>query len=203
MSILGFRLASAAAFPLGLLTVACSSSPPAAQAYANVTIGPAPGAAGGKCNFMSRQPFLLLGVPDTRSPTRVQDGAGPAHVTCSVTPGAGGTFQVQLSAVSTAPMGGQMTIIGQVDPKNGGQNLNATFGSSINGNANGDYASLNCTVTYSYMNGVVPLSEPPVADGRIWAHISCLDAQRSDIMNMGMPLACDVEGDFVFENCGS
>jgi hypothetical protein len=151
---------------------------------------------------MFAQTFLLLGAPGT-SPTRVQDGVGQAHVTCSVTPSAGGTFQVQLSAASTAPMGGRMTIIGQVDPKSGGQNLTATFVGSINGSANGDYSSMSCSVTFSYMNGVVPLNEPPVADGRIWAHISCLNAQRPDIMNMGMPLTCDAEGDFVFENCGT
>jgi hypothetical protein len=202
MSFPTFRVAATFALLPCLLATACSSQPPAAQAYANVTIGPAPASAGGKCNFMSQLPFLVLGTPG-QTPTRVSDGVGTAHVTCSVTPSAGGTFKLQLSAASSAPMGGTMTIVGQVDPKSGGQNLTATFVGSINGSANGDYSSMACTVTYTYMNGVVPLNEPPVAPGRVWAHISCLDAQRPDVMNMGMPLTCDAEGDFVFENCGS
>jgi hypothetical protein len=197
-----FRLSAPAALLMCILATACSSQPPPARVYANVSIGPAPNAVGGMCNYMSFQPFLLLGSPG-QQPMRVDDGVGQAHVTCTVTPSTGGTFKVQLSATSTAPTGGQMTIVGQVDPQTGGQMVAATFVGTTNGNPTGNYSSTACTVTYSYMNGVVPLAEAPVAAGRIWAHISCPAAQNPDLMNMGMPVTCDTEGDFVFENCGS
>jgi len=199
-----FRLAAPAALPLlCLLAMACSSQPPPPRAYANVTIGPTPGAAGGMCNFMSRQPFLVLGAPGQPQPMRIDDGVGPARVTCTVSSGAGGTYQVQLSAASSAPAGGRVTVLGQVDPQQGGQNVTATFAQVINGSLSSAFSSTNCTVTYSYMNGAVPLSEVPVAPGRIWAHISCPAAQNMDLMNQGTPVTCDTETDFVFENCGS
>src|SRR5260370_17445099 len=141
-----FRLAAAAALVPRLLPTPLSSQPPAAQAFANVTIGPAPASVGGKCNFMFTQPFLVLGTPG-QTPTRVSDGVGQAHVTCSVTPSAGGTFQLQLSPASTAPMGGRMTIAGQADPKRGGQNLTATFAGSFNGNANRTSSPMPAPVT--------------------------------------------------------
>src|SRR5260370_40250665 len=125
-----FRLAAAAALVPRLLPTPLSSQPPAAQAFANVTIGPAPASVGGKCNFMFTQPFLVLGTPG-QTPTRVSDGVGQAHVTCSVTPSAGGTFQLQLSAASTAPMHGRMTIVCDVGAYGGGPNLSATFVCSI------------------------------------------------------------------------
>jgi len=207
MSFPAFPATPAALLPF-LLAAACSSQPPPARAYANVTIEPTPLSAGGMCNFMSRQPFLLLGVPAQPQPTRVDDGSGQAHVNCTVSPSAGGTFQIQLSANSSAPTGGQVTIVGQVDQKCDPQGtacskLTATFVATINGNPTGQYSSMDCTVTYVYMNGAVPLMEQPVAAGRIWAHISCPAAQRPDLMTNGMPVTCDTEADFVFENCGS
>jgi hypothetical protein len=63
-----------------------------------------------------------------------------------------------------------------------------------------------CTITYEYdpggslggLAGDTPVpASPPIAAGRIWGHIKCPNA-----FDTAMPsVVCDIEGDFMFENC--
>jgi hypothetical protein len=62
-------------------------------------------------------------------------------------------------------------------------------------------------VAFLYGGDPVP-QMPPIASGRIWAHLSCqqmVDPQglRHIILMDGtqVPEVCDAEVDFIFENC--
>ncbi len=124
-------------------------------------------------------------------------GGQPVTVDCSIT-ASGSGFNVQLGAEQLGPGGGSLSItspFGQpLDPVNGGAVSVGWTNVLV-----GTYSETDCTLTYSYQGGPVPPSAgPPIAPGRIWAHVSCpmaTDAEHSP------PYVCDGEADFLFENC--
>jgi len=145
--------------------------------------------------------WLNVGSATAGKPTTVQDGgsngAGNVAVACKVTPSGNG-FDIDLNVDQSGTQGASMTITspagqGAVAMSGVTTGISATFTSYSNG---GPYQSNNCTLTFLYQGGPVPVS-PPVAAGRIWGHVSCPVAQLG-----GQPgKQCDAEADFLFEQC--
>jgi hypothetical protein len=131
----------------------------------------------------------------------VSDGSaqagGTVAITCSVAAG----FLVQLEASLGGPAGGTLSVAGTVSPSSGGTAITADLAS-----ADGEFTESDCTVLFTYEGQPVPAT-PPVAPGRIWAHLSCprmvnqtgVLVQRTD--GTFVPETCDGEVDFLFENC--
>jgi hypothetical protein len=163
--------------------------------------------AGGTCNLTAPTTVLDVGAPTSFKPATVQNngaqpGGGAVTVTCSVVASNGG-FDVQLDAEQLGPQGGSLRIsspAGQGAVTTAGGTVSVTF---TNETDVGSDAQDNCTITYTYQG--LPLSDPsllgtnpPVAAGRIWGHVSCPAATD----NLTSPPAqCDGEADFLFENC--
>ena len=205
------------AFALAATIGACSNGNGTPQAFASVSLGAyydpnhnmqntcnsfksitevfSIGTATGNCDPKT-------GVCNGTGPVRVKDGdsqsgGATVNVKCSVT----GGFDINLQASLGAR--GALQIFGHVDGNSGGTGVSADItyeGSDYQANAN-------CTVKYTYGSDSVP-ENPPVAHGRIWAHLSC--PQMGDpsgvrqviLMDMSqVPEICDGEVDFIFENC--
>lgn len=180
----------------------------AAQAFVMVTMGPSaafPGQCTKAYTYTPDQKVLEVGQPGTSSsqPVRVTSGTGPlagAQIGCSVHP-QGGSYTVNLQITQDTDLAGSgsmsLTVMGVVDPTAG-----ATMDvlGEVSTNDGAEYISRTCSVTYSTPAAGASPPSPPVAAGRIWAHLSCPAAQAT-IVGMG-PAICDAEADFIFENCG-
>jgi hypothetical protein len=199
---------------------ACTGSQATPQVFASVSLGayydPNQNMQNTCKSYMSlREVFSIgtsVGTCDPTSGTcggnsimRVKDGdsqAGGAtvNVKCSVSGGYDINLQASVGATGT------LSVFGHVDGMSGGQGLSGDItyvGSEYQANNN-------CTVTYMYAGSPVP-QRPPIAPGRIWAHLSC--PQMGDpnrirnvtLMNSTTPVpeVCDGEVDFIFENCSS
>jgi hypothetical protein len=141
------------------------------------------------------------GVCSAAFPVRALNGSSQSagatvNVTCSVRAGFDVNLQASLGAM------GSVQITGHVDASSGGKGLTGEI--TFSGQ---DYQSNNCNVTYAYMGQAVPV-HPPIAPGRIWAHVSCpqmgdpTGVRHKTLMDGSqVPDSCDGEADFVFENC--
>lgn len=204
--------AAGLALPACTAVAACSNSPPPPpDTYVNATLGPARDANNNNlCSFSSQKSALAIGVVDMNSgaaktPLPQADGSSQAgagvNVQCSVT----GGFDVSLEAVlapSSANGGGSLVISGHVDPDNGGSSITSSLNSQDVG---GNFGSSACTITFKYLGGSIPTS-PAITAGRIWAHLSCPTMQSTDLKSVMIGTTqvvetCDVEADFLFENC--
>jgi hypothetical protein len=185
--------------------------PSGADVYITATLGAGTSQGNGAaaCEYSTQQQFVIIGTPTAPKPTTVADratqGGAPVHVTCSVSPFAGG-FHVQASATVEGLNGGTLTIIGDVDAS-GGTGLSANFNNASNGMFSALASGGGCTVSYTGLDP--PPTMPAVAAGRIWGHISCPFATKSDQLvdnpdgsATKIPRTCDAEADFLFENCG-
>jgi len=196
--VLGVALAAAAA-------AACSSNGPPPTVFMASTIQA--GSVGPACDYGSQTTWIDIGIATGVDPVTVGSGGsstdGKISASCSVHP-AGNGFDISLSATLYGLKGGTVTI---TSPP--GQGAVTTSGASgitmIFQNATGKYTSDACTLTYTYSGEAVPRS-PPIASGRIWAHVSCpmaLDNYGMILTNDGgIPKSCDTEADFLFEYCG-
>jgi hypothetical protein len=170
------------------------------DAYVVATAGPGQGEAG-SCPLSTTTTIFALGTATSGRPATVQDmtliGGVSTSVVCTVHPDGGG-FDVQVSANAGGPMGGTFSVnapnrVGAVTAS-GAQNLDVSITAAKSGIS---YNSNACTLTYTYGGQPVPVS-PTIAPGRIWAHVSCPAATEG-----AQPSAqCDVEADFLFEQCG-
>jgi hypothetical protein len=193
----------AAIFTGIVIAAGCSSSSPPAQAFVYGTITPT---TGGSCaGIQGMTEFLEIGNMGTNGVTanRVADG-GANHISCSVK-GSGSTFAISLSATSqSTTMGGSITLTGgDISSSSGGTNLSGIFvGTSTGGTAtstNGQYSADNCTLTYT-----TPEGTGGIDPGRVWAHVECDGATNGNLsVEGGGPSTCNIEVDFVFENCSS
>jgi hypothetical protein len=197
------RLAAWPALLAALVPAGCNSTPASAQVFITSYIQ---GVSSGTCPFASQTPWINIGVATGNSPTTVADqgnqGGGQVSASCGVKSN-GSNFDIQLNAALSNT--GSITIVSSmsmpISPTGGGMGVTGTFESGTLGR----YTSNNCSITYKYNNGNVPVS-PPIAGGRIWAHLSCVDSQRGDLSFMApdggtTPATCDTEADFLFENC--
>jgi hypothetical protein len=205
---LAFRRAVSPAFLACAAVAACSSTPPPPPdtfihawltAHKDTT-----GRADALCSFGSAKDVLNIGAPTGNSPMTQANGTagatGNVFVDCTVT----GGFQVNLTGALAGSGGATLQILGHVDVSSGGTGISTTFTSGTFGN----YGQSDCTIAYTYGSPprMVPTS-PPVAAGRIWAHLACPSAlTMSNHMRMlpdgsFAPEICDFEADFEFENC--
>jgi hypothetical protein len=97
-------------------------------------------------------------------------------------------------------MGGTLDVSGHVTASSGGSNIVASF--TQNGES---FVESDCTIAFMYEGGTVPVS-PPIAGGRIWAHLSCpsmVNSSTQRLLSNGMTVSeiCDGEADFLFDDC--
>jgi hypothetical protein len=155
------------------------------------------------CPFGTNRDVLDIGTATADNPVRVKDGdtqqlGAAVQVTCTVS----GGFDVSATAYLGGDHGGTVSIVGHVDTS-GGQGIAGEI--DIPGSY---YRQTDCTVGFSYGQGSVP-QNPPIAKGRIWAHLSCSKmVDSSGQMRMLMdgsqvPNTCRGDVDFIFENCSS
>ncbi len=210
MRLLNFTRAAGSVLGVGLIAIACSGKPAEAQAFVNLVMSQ--GANAGLCTSYPSETTIMAvgepGQPNASTPTqpvRVTTGAQTVEISCSVHPqGNVYAIDLQISQGDVSATGSSsMTVTGTVDPAIGGTNITGDVSST----SGGDYSSPSCAITfYTPAAGAEPAG-PPVAPGRIWAHLSCPAAQNQALMvTMGMqnvPATCDVEVDFIFENCGT
>ena len=160
------------------------------------------------CMFSQQMAFVIVGSPTAPVPTTVADGdtqaGAPVHVSCSVK-ASGDGFDVAASATVDGLNGGALTFSGHVTTM-GGTGLAGSFNNAENGTfAQASAQAIGCTITYT---GDPQPAMPAVAPGRIWGHIDCEDASRSNEVvsspnGMLIPRTSDGFADFLFENCGS
>lgn len=119
----------------------------------------------------------------------VEDGGddqqGKASVSCSVVESGDG-FDVALHAELSGATGGAMTITGHILRAGESTGISAALtrkGETYSGNGN-------CTVT------LTTEVNPPIGGGRVWAHLSCLDAAAPSQQRI-----CATTAEFRFENC--
>ena len=190
---------------------ACSSNPaPTPQAFIAATVGVGPMSDSRVCNFATLDQWLEVGTgvggggtPDTQSDGSNQGGA-KISVACTVSTSGSG-FDIDLSVTQDGSQGGSVTItspggMGAVT-QNGGTGITGVFESATNGR----YRESDCTIAFTYMGE--PITQTPIAAGRIWGHISCPTAQVSGQTVMtadggSEDVQCDAEADFLFEQCG-
>ncbi len=207
-----FRVRRFAGWPALLgssVLTACSSTPPQSpDAYVDATIQTAADRPG-ECNLGTQQTMLAVGTATADKPTAVtdgnqQNGQATVHVSCTVT-ASGSGFDIQLQATQDGTNGGTLIITspqgkGAVTDQ-GAQNVTGVWESQLNGTDREN----DCTISYTYGGGAVPVS-PPIAAGRIWGHLSCphatIDGQTTTGPDGGaVNITCDNEADFMFENC--
>ena len=185
----------------GGLTDGGGGFPPGSPADAFVQAFLSAGQNGGRCPLSGNNSAIVaIGTPTMGKPTTVQDGGsnGGANVSIACKVSASGSgFSLDLSAEEQGQMGATLSLTGTVDDNTGGTNVTASLG-SVN---DGTYISNACTVTWEYQGAMVPVT-PEVAARRVWGHVSCPAAQNSQQDIMGQPAECDLEADFLFEQCG-
>lgn len=186
------------------ITPACSNNQAPAKA---LVVSYLQQSSAAQCPFASRQPWLQVGVETGSDPTLVADGdpqaGGNVSVNCSVHPDGSG-FDINLNASLSGLMGATVYVASNSPVTSmGGMGITGTF----EGMGGLNFTSDNCVLTYVYENGPIPNS-PPIAPGRIWGHISCLDAHSNRVSNVDpdggtTPQSCDGEADIIFTNCGT
>ncbi len=178
---------------------ACSGSkPPVPDTFVNAFVTQS--ASGGTCNVGSDTTILAVGAATGTAPTTVknggsENGSGTVTVTCSVV-ASGSGFDIKLDAEQLGGGGGNLTISspsGKGAVTESGGTVQASFTNVTT--AGGSYSESDCTLTYTYGGSPVP-TQPFVAPGRIWGHVSCPMAAQN-----GTSSVCDAEADFFFENC--
>jgi len=178
----------------------CSGPPAVATAYMNTTA---------TCSAGGEAPVTLIGeigspLPET-SPDGTVVGGHPIQVQCSVS-GSGSNFSIRLYANDNSD--GNTTLFGPATYASGsnagGSGIDATFVTTQTGAV---YTGSNCVLTYSF-NGqsTLPNNAVGIQSGLIWGHVSCPSAtdQGMDVTGDGgemVQATCDVESDFLFENC--
>jgi hypothetical protein len=190
--------------------VACSSNQtPVPEAFIAATVGVGPESNSKVCNFGTVQTWLDVGTsvggqdtPNTQSDNSNESGS-TVSVACTVS-ASGAGFDVDLVVSQGGLQGGSVTITsppgtGAVT-MSGGTGITGVFESE----SYGKYRETDCTIAFTY-NGQPITSQPPIAAGRIWGHLSCPTAQISGqtvMVDGGTQMVqCDAEADFLFEQC--
>jgi hypothetical protein len=197
--------ASAGSASGGLGAVPDSSLISDVFALVTLTASPsAPGMCVGVGPYSLVETVMQVGEPSavtSQEPTLVATGAIGVRFSCSVNP-EGSSYAISLQVVEAVDVSGtgtaSLTVSGVVNASTGGTNLTGDVSTSLPG----DYHSATCTIGFSTPGAGASPQGPPIALGRIWAHLSCPAAQNLAITTAsGGPSTCDVEADFIFENC--
>jgi len=180
-----------------------------AQAFIAATVGVGPQSNSKVCNLGTVQTWLDVGTavggqetPDTQADGSNESGA-KVSVQCTVS-ASGSGFDIDLVVSQGGLMGGSVTITspggtGAVTMA-GGSGITGVFESQTQGR----YRETDCTIAFTYQDKPIT-SQPPVAAGRIWGHISCptavVSGQTVDVDGGTQSVQCDAEADFLFEQC--
>jgi|HubBroStandDraft_1064217.scaffolds.fasta_scaffold11460_6 hypothetical protein len=210
MTLLHLARTAGLAAGVGLVASACGSAPAPAQAYVFLQMSADSPAAEGMCvGYLSETTLIQIGMPGDpnaspmpTAPTRVSTGAQHIEIACSVHQ-EGDSFAINLQVFQGDVAGTgstTLTVSGMVSASTGGTNLTSDVSNTIAG----DYHSTACTISFTTPGAGASPQGPPVAPGRIWAHLSCPAGQNSNVTTQsGGPSTCDAEADFIFENCGT
>jgi hypothetical protein len=186
---------------------ACSSnSAPVEETYISATVGD--GTNGTLCH-LDNQAWLNIGTYETDLPTTQKNGStlqgNLVKVSCTVATSGNG-FDIALSATEEGIDGASVVITSPVGKgavtQSGGSGITGGFQSGTYGS----YQETDCTIAFTYSGAVVP-NMPPIAAGRIWGHLSCPQAQqlgmttRNPDGGAAVPVQCDAEADFLFQEC--
>jgi hypothetical protein len=203
---MNFRLLRHAAWPalcFAALAGACNSKPATADAFVSASLQPG---GAGKCSLGFQTQIFEVGVSTGTQPNTVQDGKSQAgaqvSVSCTVHPDNGGwdlSLFVELHDKGAMQLNSTSPVM-----SSGGGGVIASFSRDVGG-AGQNYTANDCTISFKYMGENVP-NAMPIADGRIWAHVSCPDAMGNSMFLTDGGSAseeCDAEADFLFENCGT
>ena len=185
-----------------LALIACSSAPPPPpHTFVSLTLGQHLDAnQNNLCSNATSQPALVIGTSTGGAPQIKANGSqqpnGNVSVSCTVR----GSFDVSLTAALGGAVGGTLVMSGQVTASSGGSNISASFTSN-----GASYTEPDCTIAFTYEGAPVPTS-PPIAAGRIWAHLACPSMTNpSHLKKLAdgsqVPEVCDGEADFLFDNC--
>jgi hypothetical protein len=173
------------------------------DAFALTTLQPG---TGGLCSLGFQTRLMEVGIATGTHPSTVSNGqlqaSAPVNVACTVHPDNNGyDIDLDVELAGQGAMHISSTGAGAVT-SSGAMGISATF-TKIVGSSGQTFFANDCTFTYTYE--MEPISTPTrVAPGRIWAHVSCPDAQgMTDFLVDGgrVPEQCDAEADFLFENC--
>jgi hypothetical protein len=201
---------------VGLSLLACAalascsnSPPPPPNTVIEAKLGPSRDAMNNNlCSLGNLKDVLTIGTFTGTLPTPQPNGGsqgGGVAVSCTVS----GGFDVTLTAVLGGDLGGGSITIGtgHVDPSTGSQHIPGNLSTMVDGSFSGD-----CSIAFTFNGGAVPVQNgtPPIAGGRIWAHLSCPKMSNTSGQSVIIPSGqsqasvteiCDAEVDFLFQNC--
>jgi hypothetical protein len=175
---------------------ACSAPAALATAYVNTT---ATCSGGGGAPITRIGEVVSAGLPET-SPDGTLVNGHPINIICTVSAGGNG-YSLNLFANDNA--NGNTSISGSATTS-GGSNLTGTFITGVTGTV---YESSDCTLSFMF-NGEssLPNNAVGLSPGLVWGHVSCPDAAAQGMAQTGedggtTSATCDLESDFLFENC--
>lgn len=193
----------------GAAVSACSGgTPPPPDTFVAASLGPGTMASSQVCDFGNRSSVITIGTGADEAgilatPLVESNGEGSVNVQCSVAQSGSG-FKIDLQASKASV--GSVQIAGQVD-SSGGSSISFT----LTDNSGATWAPPSsspdsCTIAYTYNGNAVSTKGGPIANGRIWGHVSCpvlVEAGGQKIIVAGTEMSpeCDGETDFLFENC--
>jgi hypothetical protein len=195
-------LGCAALFGAMFSVMGCSSNTPATpRVYIASTVFPGMNGTV-NCNFASTTPVIDIGSTTTSVQSGDSQNGDPVQVTCSVTPGANMSFDINL----TAQLRGQGSFYAKGNVTNDHSapqpGITASFnlmGQGFTENAGGagdGAADPGCSIDFT--GDAINQGDPNmgVFPGRIWGNIVCPSAALSDGTK-----ACEGDAQFKFENC--
>jgi hypothetical protein len=173
----------------------CSAPAAPATAFVNTTVR-CGGAAAPVTNIGE---IVSSALPETLPNGTIVNGHA-ISVECSVSGSGSITLFANDNAEGTSTMTGSATYTSGSTA--GGSSIDGTFVTAVTGQV---YNGTNCVLTYTF-NGSssLPNNAVGLSAGLIWGHVSCPEAEDQGMASEdggSGSATCDVESDFLFENC--
>jgi hypothetical protein len=135
-------------------------------------------------------------LPETTPDGTLVNGH-PINLQCTVSGSGSGPYSLTLSANDNA--NGTTIITGQASLQSGSTSISGTFTTTLTGT---EYDGSNCTLTFTFPGkNALPAGATGIAPGLVWGHVSCPTATAVGQAQGSGAAMCDVESDFLFENC--
>jgi hypothetical protein len=134
-------------------------------------------------------------LPET-SPDGTVVGGHPINLQCTVS----GSGSYSLTLYANDNDNGTTTINGQGVTSQGSTSISGTFVTALTGTV---YDGSGCTLTFTFpgKTNMLPAGAVAIGPGQIWGHVSCPAATAEGQAQGSGAATCDVESDFLFENC--